>query len=375
MRARHILQCARTIGPGYGVSGPTYELERCFVELGCSCERFSLEDLGWRSQAMPSGQPWLALARLWRDILLFSTLGSLKLWWKFGRRPRPGTTVLCQVDALYGDIFVVRSLHKSFLAGRSDRHLMMLRNPLHALVLLRDWLRFKTPIHRHFVALSEANKRQVVELYGVDPERITVIPNGVDLKRFKPDPTARRDIRLSLGLTDEQPVAIFAGHEFERKGLKLLLEAMRRLKSRGSAWRLLVAGRDSSQQLRAEFGDIGERVFYLGHRSDLERYYAAADVFVLPALFDVSPLVGPEALASGLPLLMTDVGGVAEYLEAGRNGLFASPDPEDLANKLRQLEDPRMLAQLASHSRSSVAHRDWSRVAAQFLMLFERLEL
>lgn len=95
-----IVQCARTIGPGYGVSGPTFELERRFQSLGCRCERFSLENLHLRTQAMPSGSPGRALLTFWRDVLVFSTVGSLVLWWKFGRCRQPGTVVICQVDAL-----------------------------------------------------------------------------------------------------------------------------------------------------------------------------------------------------------------------------------------------------------------------------------
>lgn len=373
--SRRIVQCARTIGAGYGVSGPTLQLEAAFQELGCVCERFSLEDLHIRTEAMPGGSPWLALLRFWRDVFLFSTLGSLVLWWRFGRRRQPGTVVICQVDALYGDLFVVRSLHKAFLETRPDRTLMLLRNPLHALVLARDYLRFKGKVHRHFVALSEANKQDLIRLYAVAPERITVIPNGVDLSRFRPRPEVRRRLRRSLGLPDHDLVAIFAGHEFERKGLRVLLEALRLRRADGSCLTLLVAGRDSAKSLQAEFSDLANWVHYLGNRPDLENYYACADLFVMPAAFDVSPLVGPEALASGLPILVTPVGGVLEYLQDGRNGFFIQRDPQDIAQRLRRLEEDReLLHRLSSEARASVADRDWSVVARRFLELLERLE-
>lgn len=375
MPKRHIVQCARTVGPGYGVSGPTFHLERAFQALGCGCERFSLADLGIFTQAMPEGTPLLALLRFWRDVLVFSTLGSLILWWRYRKRP-PGTVVICQVDALFGDLFVVRALHKGFLANHPQRWLMLLRNPLHAFVLARDHIRFKGKVHKHFVALSKANKEQIIQLYQVDPERITVIPNGVDLRRFRACPVARGEVRGALSIPAADLVAIFVGHEFERKGLRIVLEALRMLASQGTRLWLLIAGRDSPDPLRADFADLAPTVRFLGNLPDLERYYAASDLFVMPAAYDISPLVGPEALACGLPLLMTDVGGVRDYLEDGSNGLLIGPDPGDLAEKLTRLaHDPVLLASLSARARPSVADRDWPVVAGRFLELLDRLDL
>ncbi len=373
--ARHIVQCARTIGPGFGVSGPAYQLERAFISLGCTCERFTLENLGFHADAGRSTGPAMGLLRFWRDIVVFSTVGSAVLWWKFrGRRPEGGTVVICHVDALYGDLFVVRSLHKGFLKQHPSRTRMLLRNPLHAFVLARDAIRFRRSVHRHLIALSEMNKDEVIRLYGTSADRITVIPNGVDLERFQPSESARREVRDALSILGDAFVAVFVGHEFERKGLRVVLEALRLLANRGTVVHLIVAGGDDSRDFEAEFSDIGDRVRYVGHRSDVERYYAAADVFVMPASFDISPLVGPEALACGLPILMTRVGGVSEYLLDGRNGWFIDREPNDLAKKLAALASDRQLrTEMSRHARASVADRDWHAIARRFLEVMDRL--
>jgi UDP-glucose:(heptosyl)LPS alpha-1,3-glucosyltransferase len=372
---RRIVQCARTIGPGFGVSGPAYQLERAFIELGCSCERFSLENLGLRRDTATGKPTTAALLSFWRDIFVFSTLGSAVLRWRFGgRRRRPGEVVLCHVDALYGDIFVVRSLHKGFLERHPARRRMLLRNPLHAFVLARDRIRFRGNVHRHLVALSQRNKDEIIRLYGVPAERITVIPNGVDLVRFQPSDASRQEVRRLLSLPGDALVCIFVGHEFERKGLAVVLEALRLLAGEGRAPHLIVAGGDSPAQLEAEFRDLAGLLRFVGHRQDVERYYAAADVFVMPASFDISPLVGPEALASGLPIVMTDVGGVREYLREGENGLITTSDPRDLAATLARLSaDPILRRRLSEGARPSVADRDWRVIARRFLDLMDRL--
>jgi len=364
----HIVQCARTIGPGYGVSGPAWQLEQAFTALGCTCERFTLDNLGIKTTAMPGGSPVIALLRFWRDVVLFSTLGSALLWWKFGRRRRPNTVVICQVDAVFGDVFVCRSLHKGFLERHPSRIWMLLRNPLHLFVLARDHVRFRWNIHRRIVALSAPNKAEIIRLYGVPAERITVIPNGVDLERFRPSPEARRDVRRELALDDQAFVAIFVGHEFERKGLRVVLEALTALRARQVQVTLIVAGRDAPDRLRSEFAHLGDAVRFVGNRTDVERYYSAADVFVMPAAFDISPLVGPEALAAGLPILMTDVGGVRDYLRDGENGWFIAREAGDVASKLERLATDRALRRrLSARARASVMDRDWRVIAARFL--------
>jgi glycosyltransferase involved in cell wall biosynthesis len=115
-------------------------------------------------------------------------------------------------------------------------------------------------------------------------------------------------------------------------------------------------------------------VRFVGHRSDIERYYAAADVFVMPASFDISPLAGLEALASGLPILITDLGGVREYLRDNFNGWFVRPDAGDIASKLERLAaDPVLRRAMSANARVSVIDRGWMGVARQMLDLIDRV--
>jgi UDP-glucose:(heptosyl)LPS alpha-1,3-glucosyltransferase len=372
---RHIVQCARSIGLGYGVSGPAYQLERAFTELGCTCERFTLENLGLRSRKQVASTGLAASLSFWRDIVWFSLAGSVALRWKFrARRRDPHTVVICHVDALYGDLFVVRSLHRGFVARHPARIRILFRNPLHAFLLVRDAIRFRWNVHPHIVTLSEGNKDELVRFYGVRREKITVIPNGVDLERFQPSRCLRRDARRQLSIPPDGFVIVFVGQEFERKGLSVLFDALRLLSGRGWNMTLIVVGGDRQPNLINGYAELQGAVRFVGYREDVERYYAAADIFAMPAWYDISPLAGLEALASGLPILMTDLGGVREYLRDGENGWFITRDPWDVAGKIERLaKDPLLRQNMSVAARASVSNRGWRAVAQQFLDLLDQV--
>lgn len=364
-----IVQCAREIGAGYGVSGPALRLEQEFKRLGYDCGRLTLADLGLAGPAPRSRIG--TVARLWRDILVFSFVAPIVAWWRY-RSTRRDIVFICHVDALAGDIFVVRALPKSAWRRHPHRWHMLLKNPLHLLLLARDAIRFRSGIHRRIVALSDAGRAEILSLYPVTPSSVSVIPNGVDLHRFRPSAEHRHAVRAELGIDEATFVLLFAGNEFERKGLRPSLLAIDRLCRDGIACHLIVAGRDDEVPYRGAIADVRDAVSLVGHVQDVERYFAAADALLLPASFDVSPLVGREGLASGLPLLMTDVGGVRDYLRDGENGFFVTTDAGDIAAKVRLLAGDRArLANMAEVARTSAAGSDWSAIARQYAALVE----
>ena len=164
---------------------------------------------------------------------------------------------------------------------------------------------------RHVIANSEMVKWQAQEFYSYPPDQIDVVANGVPLTDFRPDPEARRIRREVLRLREDEVAVLFVGSGWERKGLRF---AVRAVTSLGKNMRLLVAGRG-----RRDFANQ-PNVQLLGAVRDLPGLYAAADIFLLPTLYDPFSNACLEALASGLPVITTRDNGFSEIIENGVHG-------------------------------------------------------
>jgi UDP-glucose:(heptosyl)LPS alpha-1,3-glucosyltransferase len=205
-----------------------------------------------------------------------------------------------------------------------------------------------SPECRKIVAISDMVRRDVIGRYDLSPERVQLIYNGVDLKRFNPGYREREGlaIRQAAGFGPEHVVFLFLGSGYERKGLDLLIEAFPAVLAGCPNARLLVVGRDSSQssyQARAKSLGIGSAVRFLGARSDPEACYGAADVYVLPTRYDPFAFTVLEALASGLPVVTTTTCGAGELIEGEVQGTriaLGEDDAKRLAGVLLSWCDP-----------------------------------
>ena len=174
---------------------------------------------------------------------------------------------------------------------------------------------------RHLIANSQMVKRQAREFYDYPESRIDVVPNGVPLADFRPDPEGRQLRRKILRLSDDDIAVLFVGSGWERKGVRVAVEAV---KSLASNVRLLVAGRGRSSMAS------GRAVQRLGAVRDLPAVYAAADIFLLPTLYDPFSNACLEALAAGLPVITTRDNGFSEIIEDGVHGSIVD-DPLNIA--------------------------------------------
>lgn len=177
------------------------------------------------------------------------------------------------------------------------------------------------------VAIARAGAREIAALYDVPPARLSVVYNGVDLERFHPDrrPAWRAGALDEAGLPRDTWLALFVGSGFARKGLETALRGFAALEA--GAARLAVIGRgDPGRYTRlAQALGVADRIVWLGPRPDVERWYAAADVVVLPSRYEPFGNVHLEALASGVPVVTSTRSGGAEIVNDAC-GAVVDPD-------------------------------------------------
>jgi PEP-CTERM/exosortase A-associated glycosyltransferase len=225
------------------------------------------------------------------------------------------------------------------------------------------------------VVIAQAMRREIIGR-GIGADRIHVVPNGVDADRFTPAP---RDETLAqrLGLAGG-PVFGFIGSFYHYEGLRFLIEKFPAVQERvPSARVLLVGGGEDEAALRAAAVDgviLAGQVPY----NRVTDYYSLIDVFVCPRrrmrLTElVTPLKPLEAMAAGLPVLASDVGGLAELIEHGSTGLlFRAEDASAFVREAVSLaSDPGLRARLGASAREHVrSERSWSRVVSQYPAIY-----
>jgi UDP-glucose:(heptosyl)LPS alpha-1,3-glucosyltransferase len=227
--------------------------------------------------------------------------------------------------------------------------------------------------HSQVIAISNRVAGDLVRCYRT-PLPISVIHHGVDLEVFSPDLKARwrPELRAEYGLADDEPVFLYVGDL--RKGARRCIQALAELE-RGT---LLFVSRSQSEpyrQIAQAAGLARERALFLPPTNRVERIYAAADALLLPTPYDAFAMVVSEAMACGLPVVVSREAGASELIEHGVNGLLlenAASVPE-LAAHLRSLAQSRSFgARLGSAARRTVESRSWDVVASQTMQVYQQ---
>jgi len=234
---------------------------------------------------------------------------------------------------------------------------------------------FTHPRVRRLVVVARRVARDVERFYGRSTG-VEVLPQGVDLDRFRPRRGAEREaIRTTLGLPGGRFVALFLG-EFERKNLRTAILAVSQVPD-SRVMLLAVGGSDPSpyRALSAELG-VSDRVRFAPRTAEPEAVMAAADAFVFPTLYDPFGTVTLEAAACATPVITSDRPGFAEWLEHGRSG-FVVADPLDasqLADHISTLAaDPDLGVRVGRAGRRLAESFSWDSVARRTESLYRRI--
>lgn len=200
------------------------------------------------------------------------------------------------------------------------------------------------------VAVSQAVAQHHAHRVGLPLHRYDIIPNGIDTARFTPAEQAlRAAARAELDLSADAQAAIFVGRLHPDKGVDVLLSAMRTPEMQHRNMVLFVVGDGPQRQMVQQVADASAgRIRWLGWRDDVPRLLAAGDVAVVPSRCEGFGLAALEAMASGLPVVTTNVGGLEEVVKDHTTGLVVpSEDPVSLGRALgRLLDDPALRSRL-----------------------------
>lgn len=192
-----------------------------------------------------------------------------------------------------------------------------------------------------YVAVSDSDARFLATSKCIPADKIVMIHNGVDLRRFETSRTARRAMRNALGFTEEDVVLVMVARFHPGKGHPVLLGAIRDLLDRRAKVKLICLGEgDEQAEIRRLVNILGleQHVRIEGYQTNVAVWLQAADINVLPTYYEGLPLTVLEAMASGLPTVASNVGGIPEMVEDGISGwLVPSGDPKKLADALSVL--------------------------------------
>lgn len=209
-------------------------------------------------------------------------------------------------------------------------------NPRHRTLLGLERQIYQGERTRRIIVQSTLDARLIQQYYGVLPEKIRLVRNGVDLQKFQPGShESRCAIRRDLGVENE-PLLVFAAMDFRRKGLDCLLESLSKLSTRTAKLLVLGDGNIPAYERLAQRFGVADRVIFAGRQQGMAAYYAAADLFVLPTIYEPFPNVNLEAMACGTPVITTASAGGVDLVDEGRNGYLISSGfaSEELAEKI-----------------------------------------
>lgn len=381
MNARHMpirLAIVRQTYNPYG--GAEKFVERVLGALGDDSLAVTLIARKWLGSALGNRRlmrvdPFY-LGRLWRDASFSRGVQQLLGRERFdlvqSHERIPGCDIFRAGDGVHAQWLALRAR----ALGRADRIAQRL-SPWHYYTLAAERAMFADPRLRAVICISEMVKRDVMSHFAVPPDRLHVIYNGIDLERFHPRlrDTFRAAVRSRQGVPEERIVFLYVGSGFERKGVGRLIEAAAGMRRENvEFW---IVGRDKHatryEKLAQRLGMAGHFKF-LGPQQDVLPWLGAADAFVLPTLYEPLSNAALEALACGLPAILTTTCGAAELLAPQTSGLVCDPlDIGQLSRHLDTLAEPGRARAMSPLARACVEHLDLASMAAAMGSLYRQV--
>lgn len=300
---------------------------------------------------------------------------QLPLTPNFAVPPNYGKTLVCTVHSTW----------KGEAKAIAGEPFMRLNANEKVLVSLNPMLRFfeESMIHRarKVIAVSEFTKWELTNYYKIPAQKIKVIHNGVDIKKFQPA-ADKRKIKQELGFNPDDIAIVSVGRLYARKGLFALIESMPAVIKRFPNAKFIISGKgqsDEMQKLTTHATRLGviNNIIFTGYYPDqkLPKLYQAADVFAFSTFYEHHPFAVLEALSTGLPVVTTTVGGIPETIQTGKNGFLVKPfDEKAFADRILYLLEHREFAsEMGAAARKTVLEQlDWKIVVKDAMKVYDQ---
>lgn len=314
-----------------------------------------------------------SIGRLWRDIAFARCVCE---------RTAPGAFDLVQSHERIPCCDVFRAgdgVHAEWLRQRARgqnpfARLGTMLSPYHIYMKRMERRLFESPRLRAVICNSYMVRKEIAKEFDIDSAKLRVIYTGVDTHKFNPScKEARAAVRARFKVPEDVPLFLFVGSGFERKGVALCLDAMTRMPRA----HLMVVGYDKAsvkfQAMAYEYG-VHHRAYFVGPQPDPRLFYGAADAFVLPAIYDPLPNAALEAMASGLPVIVSYKTGIAELITPGREGeLCDAHDPDGLARAFISLGEYEDVGRMGRTARQLAERHDTARMTRELMSLYKEL--
>jgi UDP-glucose:(heptosyl)LPS alpha-1,3-glucosyltransferase len=261
------------------------------------------------------------------------------------------------------------------MGGRRER-ISVILNPYNLLVCQLERRLYEDPRLMAVIVNSEMVRHEIRAHFKIDDRKIHTIYNGVDLIRYNVGlrDTLGKAFRRSRRVDDRQVVVLFVGSGYERQGLATLIHAVAATQHPICLW-VVGKGKVTRYQHLAQQLSVADRVTFFGARDDVDRFYAAADIFALPSCYDPFPSAALEAMAVGLPIIVSVNCGAAEIIGNGREGFVLDSVDEtgQLARYIDLACDPEKRAQMSARARSRAEDFSLETSLAAYESLYRRV--
>jgi glycosyltransferase involved in cell wall biosynthesis len=272
--------------------------------------------------------------------------------------------------------------------GDEERHLerYVLGSGFLYRIFIRPW--HLLPIRKadYLTVISQGLKKRAIA-NGVKKDLIEVVPNGVDVQKFKIQ-NSKFKITIEnskVDIKEDDKIIITVSRLVGKNGIGDLIEAMNILKTQNPELKakLLILGNgplEEKLKFQVSSFKLQDQVFFLGHKTheDLPQYFALADIFVRPSLSEGLGNSFLEAMASGVPIIGTRVGGIPDFLSDGETGLFCEVrNSQSIAEKIKLLStDENLRQKLIINGRKLVEEKyNWDKLASKMLSIFAKAAL